>query len=129
MSATITIRSNMKYRQGFVSNSSSSSYLIYGARITIEEKDELDKIHADKFPEPNEWGGPLADAADDIDLIYKSDEDERYDIVIGHCLRSSYNSDVNEVPELTKEQKEQTEKKLKQLGITKEVRLYLCGER
>ena len=46
----------MKIRQGFVSNSSSSSFLIYGAIIEGKDYDEMEEIMKDV--EGFEWADP-----------------------------------------------------------------------
>lgn len=64
-------RNSMKMRNGFVSNSSSSSFVVYGATI---EKDELLEALLEKFPdlevERDEYGEIFLEETDIYDIIW-----------------------------------------------------------
>lgn len=116
----------MKIRNGFVSNSSSSSFIIYGIKLSIDEVNKLAENLEQKYPDPD-YSNCLLDAVEDLDLFAYWPEYNEREIYIGLSVITTYNESIEEVPELTQEQKLDTKKKLESMGIEKELKLYVCG--
>lgn len=79
----------MKIRQGSVSNSSSSSFVLIGVEATAENKKKLEE----KFPrKTNPDDGEIPEDEDDCDADFNYHErlDEEYNI---HYLYDEYNTD------------------------------------
>jgi len=97
----------MKTRQGFVSNSSSSSFLIYGVCIEEDEAIKLaEKLTKENFEEP--W-----EAREAIDYKTNFETYCPYDeIFIGKSWDSIKDDETG------KQFKDSIEKELKELGIT-----------
>ena len=119
----------MKTRQGFVSNSSSSSFIIYGVVLTNAQKEKLDKKFEEQYPE-YEYESPFYDAAHALELTTHSPEyEDNPSICVGLEIVSTYNESIEIIPEVKEEDKIKVKEVLAKLEITEEPKLYICGSR
>jgi hypothetical protein len=112
----------MKIRNGFVSNSSTSSFVCIGYRIKNTEENQLKLAEIVK-------GSPLTE--EEKDQLYEIFQDcndvhiNEYDIYLGFCERGNENS-VDEFEFDIDEISKSTEKFREAFGFGKKPKLY-CG--
>jgi len=121
----------MKIRSGFVSNSSSSSYIIRGAEITKEEAVNIATLMGKEIAEDDD----LVEVLDEI-FPYASpirlhekrnyfDGDEETGFIIGRDMGDLEDGSFVEIPEPTKEEDAETLKVLDKYGVTGQLKTYV----
>ena len=114
----------MKERNGFVSNSSSSSFVVYGVILTKNQKKKLQE----KFDPENVEDSCLAELIiTNSELDSHQQEYGEDDIIVGKEICSTYNESFEEIEFLTDKEKEEVENKLIQIGINTKPKYYIGG--
>jgi len=100
----------MKIRNGFVSNSSSSSFIIHGVKIT--NKEDIEKLTKLSWPEQSELGLELEE-----DRYFFGGNDKDNDYIVGLNGGNLEDGVIAEIKPLTESNKEKLVKILKTLDI------------
>jgi len=103
----------MKIRNGFVSNSSSSSFIVHGVKLSLDESSKL-------FTDDDYWRfSRNNNLCIEQDRFYFDGELEGY--IVGVGGGSFEDGEVTKIKNLTDEDKEKIVDKLKSVGIEKTV--------
>ena len=119
----------MKIRAGFVSNSSSSSFVLRGTKLTTEEiikvlnipQDEIDEFEEDEYELYEFLGEKLIGFSVEVDGNYFGGKDYST-LVVGESIGSLEDGDVEELKEYTPEENQKLIEKFEALGF-KDVKL------
>ena len=119
----------MKVRNGFVSNSSSSSFVLRGTKLTTEEiikvlnipQDEIDEFEEDEYELYEFLGEKLIGFSVEVDGNYFGGKDYST-LVVGESIGSLEDGDVEELKEYTPEENQKLIEKFEALGF-KDVKL------
>lgn len=123
----------MKIRAGFVSNSSSSSFILRGMKLTTDEivktlnisEEELQDIDQEEEYEMYEF---LESKLKDFDIHCDGNyfgEQDYTTLVVGESIGSLEDGDVTELPDRTKEDDEKLLAKFEALGFTGKLKTYI----
>lgn len=119
----------MKIRAGFVSNSSSTSFVLRGTKLTTEEiikvlnipQDEIDEFEEDEYELYEFLGEKLIGFSVEVDGNYFGGKDYST-LVVGESIGSLEDGDVEELKEYTPEENQKLIEKFEALGF-KDVKL------
>ena len=113
----------MKIRSGFVSNSSSSSFIMYGA---IMKENQLSKFI--KEDDDDDFIDRVYNWCNENDLDCETYNEDDNSFIIGKEIQSTYNNSVEEIKELSIKEKVDIGQKLNKLGIDdKKIKFYIGG--
>ena len=119
----------MKIRAGFVSNSSSTSFVLRGTKLTTEEiikvlnipQDEIDEFEEDEYELYEFLGEKLIGFSVEVDGNYFGGKDYST-LVVGESIGSLEDGDVEELKEYSPEENQKLIEKFEALGF-KDVKL------
>lgn len=124
----------MKTRQSFISNSSSSSFIIFGIKLNKKELENLssNKLILDEMEELDDYytSEAIDNYCDKNNLSFYQCENE-VDSIIGVNVISTYNDQIVEISQLSISDQQRCRKELSKLDLIKdkEPAYYLVGIR
>lgn len=122
----------MKVRNGFVSNSSSSSFIVRGMKLTNDEiietlkipQSEIDEFGDDEYELYEFLGSKFKGLKVEVDGNYFGGQDYTT-LVIGEDIGSLEDGEVTELCDRTQEEDDKLLKKFEDLGFTGELKTYI----
>lgn len=122
----------MKIRNGFVSNSSSSSFIVRGMRLSTDEiiktlnisKEDIEEFEEDEYELLGYLSGKFEDLQYEPDGNYFGELDYST-IVVGKSLTNIEDGEMTEMSNLTEEQEQKVIDQFKSLGFTGELSTYI----
>ena len=122
----------MKIRSGFVSNSSSSSFIIRGMKISVDEaikklnipQEEIDECQEDEYELFELVGGKFGDFEIEPDGNYFGSQDYT-SMIVGEDLGSLDDGEAVELKEYTPEENQALLEKFEALGFTGTLKTYV----
>jgi len=114
----------MKIRNGFVSNSSSSSFIIRGTKLSTDKiietlnvsQEEIDNCNKDEYEIYELLSEKLNDFSIEVDGNYFGERDYNT-LIVGEDLGYLQDGEVTELPDRTKEKDVKLIKKFEKLGF------------